>query len=322
MEYLGTGLGVLVSGPDFMGNSRLNLLFEEWRAGWSPLVEARLIELAADGLSIEALCLAKLRREEVALGVQGRGRSASGAVALLLRACLVGLQTRLPELISLLAAHLNEDAKLGSVVDCGHRLITLWRAREPLGVQQHPQLEELLQRVWPSALFLLTDLASCAESDEAGVVRDLLSMRELGRMTSDVDPGHGMRIDLEPLRAQLERFASSPVAAPGVCGASAAMLYLDGHWDELVLSRVVTQRFGPGASPPHAVRFLKGLMAAAPELLSRLPILLEGVDTMLGEWEAEQFVTYLPELRQVFTGLKPQETDEVARRVAHRSAPY
>ena len=62
----------------------------------------------------------------------------------LLRACLVGLQHRLPQLLGMLSTHLNEDASVGSVIDCGHRLVTLWRAREPLGVQQHPELRRLL----------------------------------------------------------------------------------------------------------------------------------------------------------------------------------
>lgn len=315
MAYLDAGLGQWVAGPDFLGNSRLHLLFEEWRAAWSPLVEARLIELAADGASVEAVCMAKLHREELALADKGRGRSASAAVMLLLRACLIGLQSRLPQLLGMLSAHLDEDASLGSVVDCGHRLVTLWRAREPLGVQQHPQLRTLLERVWPAALFLLPDLAQCDEGGEAKAIRQLLSLRELGRLLAALDDAGGAPADLDLLRAQLDRFATR-AAAPGVCGASAALLYLDGHWDEHALDAVLRRRFGAGAEPRDAVRFLHGVMTAAPELLLRLPALLDGLDQLVRGWDAEAFVAHLPDLRQVFTALKPQETSDLAARVA------
>jgi len=345
MEYLDAGLATCLTGPDFLGNTRLQLLFEEWRAAWSPLVEARLIELASEGTSVEDVCMAKLRREEIALGDQGRGRSASAAVTLLVRACLIGLQSRLPQLLAMLCTHLDEDASLGSVVECGHRLATLWRAREPLGVQQHPQLAELLRRVWPAALFLLPDLALADEAAEAAAVKHLLSLRELGRLLRGVDVADAVSVsgplavknragvnppeatssdvDLDLLRAQLERFATDAKAGPGVCGASAALLYLDGHWDEHTLAGIVAQRFGPGALPSEAVRFLRGVMAAAPELLIRLPALLDGLDALVRAWDGEAFLAHLPDLRQAFTAFRPQETADLAQRVAalHGSDP-
>ena len=315
MSYLDAGVAAWVSGPDFIGGSRLHLLFEEWRAAWSPLVEARLIEIAAEGGSVEAVCLAKLQREERALASDGRGRSARAAVMLLQRACLIGLHQRLPQLLDMLSAHLDEDANLASVVDCGHRLVTLWRAREPLGVQQHPQVRALLERVWPAALFLLPDMAACDAAGESHAIAQLLSLRELGHMLETSETGVPA-IDLAPLHDQLARFATRVEVAPGVCGASAALLFLDGHWGEAELAEVLSQRFGPGAESRVAVRFLNGLMAAAPELLLRLPALLASFDQLVRGWDAEAFIAHLPDLRHMFTQLKPQETSDLAGEVA------
>ncbi len=314
MAYLDAGLAQWVAGPDFIAGSRLNMLFEEWRAAWSPMVEARLIALASDGASVEAVCLARLMREEAALSDQGRGRSASAAVALLQRACLVGLHARLPQLLAMLSAHLDEDASLGSVVECGHRLVTLWRAREPLGVQQNPQLAGLLQRVWPAALYLLPPLAQTPADGQEQAVRLLLSLRELGRLLGSLEEGAGTDADL--LTSHLERFATGADTAPGVAGAATALLYLDGHWDDAALDGVVRQRFGAGSQPREAVQFLNGMMTAAPELLLRLPGLLQGLDALVRQWDDEAFVAHLPDLRQAFTGLRPQETSDLAARVA------
>lgn len=325
MSYLDAGVAAWVSGPDFIGGARLHLLFEEWRVAWSPLVEARLIELATEGASVEAVCLGKLQREERALGEEGCARSAKAAVMLLQRACLIGLHQRLSQLLQMLAAHLDEDANLASVVDCGHRLVTLWRAREPLGLQQHPQVRALLERVWPAALFLLPDMASCDPATEADAVAQLLLLRELGHMLERSDADAPV-IDLEPLHDQLARFASRVDVAPGVCGASAALLFLAGRWGEAELAGVVSRRFGPGADSASSVRFLNGLMAAAPELLLRLPMLLGHFDRLVRGWDADAFVAQLPDLRHMFTRLKPQETadlgTEVSRLHGASSAAY
>lgn len=316
MAYLDAGLAQWVAGPDFMAGSRLNMLFEEWRAAWSPMVEARLIALANDGASVEAVCLARLLREEAALSDQGRGRSASAAVALLQRACLVGLHARLPQLLALLSEHLGEDASLSSVVECGHRLVTLWRAREPLGVQQNPQLAGLLQRVWPAALYLLPPLAQTPADGQEQAARLLLSLRELGRLLSGLEREGTGAVDASLLAEHLERFATGAGCAPGVAGAATALLYLDGHWDDAALDAVVRQRFGPGALPHEAVQFLNGMMTAAPELLLRLPALLQGLDALVRGWDDAAFVAHLPDLRQAFTGLRPQETADLATKVA------
>ena len=320
MAYLDAGLAQWQMGPDFLGNSRLNVLFEEWRAAWSPLVEARLIELATDGASVEAVCLVKLEREEAALAAQGRGRSASAAVMLLLRACLVGLQARLPQLLAMLTTHLNEDASLASVVDCGHRLVTLWRAREPLGVQQHPQLRVLLLRLRPAALFLLPNLAQCPPEGQMQAVKTLLSLRELWRLLETLDNelafvSDPALVSPDAFTVHLQRLANPRASPPAIAGAASALLYLDGIWDEAALGAVVQSSFGVGAQTQDAVSFLSGLMSAAPELLLRVPSLLKDLDGLVSNWSPEAFVAYLPELRQAFTGLRPQDTADLAGQV-------
>lgn len=104
--------------------------------------------------------------------------------------------------------------------------------------------------------------------------------------------------------------------APGICGAAAALLFLDGAWDEQDLSRLLEQRFGAGATPQDAVRFLSGLMAAAPELLLTQPGLRRSFNTLVGSWDEASFIQYSFDLRLAFTGLKPQETSDLAEALA------
>jgi hypothetical protein len=319
MAYLGAGLGQWQSGPDFMAHNRLELLTEEWRVGWSPLVEARLIELAPAGATLADAAMARLRSEEAALGAQGKARSAAHAVSLLTRACVIGLHQRLASLLAMLAAHLEEDADPISVTACGHRLLILWRAREPLGVQDHGQLRGLLLRAWTAALYLLPQLADVGADAEAAAIDSLLSLRALGHalrtMADDALPG-------EPSRwpEQLGRIVAARGAAPGVCSAAATLLFLDGEWSEERLGALLSNSFGAGAEAGQAVRALKGMMAAAPELLVTQAGLRHQVNAILGRWDEQTFITYLPDLRHAFAQLKPQETATLAEALAGMSA--
>jgi hypothetical protein len=315
MNYIGAGLAEWRSGPDFLGNSRLDLLFEEWRYAWTPLVEANLIDLADRGATLSEVALSTLRAEEASLAEGGRSRSAAGASALLVRACVIGLQERLAALFPLLEEHLNQDSSFASVVECGHRLATLWRAREPLGVQGDSRLEALLDRIWPAALFLLSDLELADESTEPDMVRCLISLRELGRILG-TSCGERTGPDMGLMHERLSRFTARPDVAPGICGAAAAILFIDGCWGEERLVNLLSARFGIGTEPGVSVRCLTGLMSAAPELLLRIPRLLSALDAIIAGWDEATFVSHLPDLRLAFTHLKPRETGLLADRVA------
>ena len=311
MAYLSTGLGRWQSGPDFAGGTSLELLIEEWQVGWNPLVEARLIELAPLGTALTDAAIARLRQEEQALSEQGKARSAANAVGLLTRACLIGLHQQLPSLLSLIAAQLEEDGNAASVIACGHRLLLLWRGREPLGLQEHPQVRDLLLQTWSGALYLLPQLADAPPDGEANAIDSLLSLRALhGALRALVDDDG--REEATQWVSQLQRVVANRDAAPGVRSAAAALLFIDGACSEADLAGEMRTAFGTGANADDAVRALRGLMAAAPELLLTQAGLRNDINAILAGWDEQTFIAYLPDLRMAFALLKPQETAQLA----------
>jgi len=308
MDYLGAGVGRWQGGPDFLGGVRLELLIEEWQVAWNPLVEARLIELAGDGGTLQDAALARLRREEALLSTQGQGRNAGAAVKLLVRACVIGLHERLPRLMDLLARHLAEDASLASVTDCAHQLLNLHRAREPLGVQDDAGVRALLEQACSVGLGLLPGLAHVKADQEAGAVRTLVDLRAVRAALAGTGPDEAWHDALARLAAAAQ--------VPGVALAAAALLFLEGAWNAAQLGVTLGAHFGPGARPAEAVRALGGLMAAAPELLLTLPGLQQDLDRILGGWDEAAFLAYLPDLRLAFAQLKPFETARLAEALA------
>lgn len=366
MAYLDTGLARWQSGPDFIGGSSLDLLMEEWRVAWSPLVEARLIECSPLGATLQAVAMARLRRDQAALAAQGQGRSASAAVSLLTRACVIGLHQQLPSLLQLVADLLDEDSNAASVITCSHRLLLLWRGRELLGLQEHPQLRALLLQAWNTALYLVPQLAQAKPEDEAAAIGHLRTLRTLhGALRQLADdraagvpaagaaaaesPAAGVPVADGPAagdpatddpaasapvagitvsgipaasspapghtsiwQRQLQALATAIDGAPGVRSAAAATLFIDGAWTDTELAAMLQACFGPGALPGDAVRGLAGLMAVAPELLLTQAGLRAQVSAIVAGWDEQTFIDFLPDLRQAFTLLKPQETAHLA----------
>jgi hypothetical protein len=318
MAYLDAGLAQWQSGPDFVGGCSLDMLVEEWRVAWNPMVEARMIDLAAKGATLSAVAMARLRSEQGQLLAQGHGRSAAQAASLLTRACLIGLHPQLPSLMELISSLLDEDGNTASVIDCGHKLLLLWRGREPLGLQDDPRLRQLLLQAWRTALYLAPQLAQLKPEEEAGAIRSLMSMRTLhGALgkPGDGDVHHAL------WRKQLEALASTP-QTPGVCCAAGAILFIDGHWDETQMAGLLEAGFGPGALPVDAVRALKGVMAAAPELLLTQAGLRASLNSIMSGWDEHTFVSFLPDLRQAFAALKPRETASLAEALAGAEADH
>ncbi|GGY60710.1 hypothetical protein GCM10007387_49150 [Pseudoduganella albidiflava] len=332
-DWLGLELAQWRGGPDFLAGTRLELLIEEWQVAWTPLVEARLVALSAEGATLQDVALARLRRDEAALAERGLARSAGAAAGLLTRGCLVGLHERLPDLLAMVAARLDEDGAPASVIAGCHQLLALWRAREPLGVKDDPALHALLLRAWDAALYLLPQLADTAREGEEAAIGSLLSLRAfrhaLAHAAAGGDANDGDSKDDDNKDDDnkdddgagrwarvLAALVTAPRAAPGIASAAAVLLFLDGAWSEERLCAVLAATLGPGAERDDAARALQGLLAAGPELLLTQPALRQAVDTVMASWDERTFLRHLPDLRHAFTRLKPAETAQLAAALA------
>ncbi|WP_285962126.1 DUF5682 family protein [Pseudomonas tohonis] len=311
MAYLDSGFARHQGGPDFVNDTGLDLLFEEWDYAWSPVVEARLIERSELGSSLREVAIRRLLDEEQALQASGQGRSASRAAQLLARAGSIGLGEQLPRLFDRLAEHLDEDPELASVVTCGQRLLHLWRGRDLLGLDEYPQLPALLQRILPAALFLLPGLATCEAERESAATDALLGLREFLHLG-------GSQAGLAPQEASLHETLDrlQAVAPAGIAGALDALRFIDGRSSEEQLADALQRRFGTGADSEGAVRYLNGLLQAAPELILRVDDLAHRLNALVADWDEATFVHHLPDLRLAFTRLKPRETGRLADHLA------
>lgn len=333
LELLGVDFGRRLSGPDHVAGRGLGLILEEWEYAWTPLVEARLVELSHLGATLDAAAVARLREEEERLSSEHQ-RSADGVARLLAQALVVGLGDHLPRLVALLRSTLDVDRDLASIVAGGQRLLHLWRARAELDAQDHgDELLGLVDQALATSAYLVADLGRAAPEDEEAAVGTAVALRALVRAAeraadeaASFAPGlDGATPDARGagvgpgVRRELARLREDRATAPAVRGALLALGHVDGEVPDDVLVTQVRGALLAGADPGAAVRFLGGILRAAPDLLLHTPELFDAVDGALRALAGEAFLAVLPDLRRAFTWLRPTETHRLAERVAARA---
>ncbi|MEQ1695266.1 MAG: DUF5682 family protein [Hyphomicrobiaceae bacterium] len=314
LSFLETGFANRLSGPDILGGHFKDILFETWTASWSPMVEARLIELSADGDELAVVAGAAIVRAALALEDTGQGRNGVAAVHLLLTACLIGQQHRLGAIAGLTARQIESDPGLASVVRAMSGLFLLWRSRSILGLTGAPQVEALIAGAFRRSLYLLDDIATANAERLPQILSALADLREVVQSARDETPA----IDAARFDEVIERLTGVAMA-PVLSGAVAALAYLAGTRDGTFLAdRVRGGLNGAYLQPADKIAALNGVIAMARELLWRVPGLIEEIDDSVAGLDDSRFLECLPDLRLGFSALNPREIDEVACRVATR----
>ena len=314
LAFLEAGFAARTSGPDFLSGVKLDVLSETWSYAWSPMVEARLIELAAGAETVAEACLRVLRKQLRALGEQGRGRNAGAVVQLFLSACQAGVADRAEEILPLIEAEVTSDPELRSVVAALGELHLLWRGREVLGMTGADTVERLIGVAYARALYLLPDLTAAREEDLSSLLEALASLREIvttaGAETEAID---------ETLFDEAVAALLASEVHPAIAGALACLAFLAeliGGGD--LVARLRGNLGGAVLETGERIAFLRGLIAISRELLWRLPALAEAADEILGGLDEDSFVSMLPNLRLAFAALDPREADRFAQRIAAR----
>ena len=304
-----------ISGPNFLSGNQMDLLFEEWQYAWTPNVEGELIALSEKGTQLKSIALNKILAMEKQLEEQGVSRSSQSAVTLLMQAALIGLQQRIPTLFMLLDSYIQQDNKFESLVACGHKLVHLWRGRGFFDLAEDSGIKERINRVVQQIFFCLDQVSQGDEQQQEHYFDALLSCRELITFIPEISPETNYSAEFY---AQLNRLDGRLNHTPLIKGAVDAIRYLGGKIDESVLINEIQRTFSLGSDPELAIGYFIGIMRTAPELVVRLPLLIEQLNELLNGWDDARFIQVLPDLRFAFSQLTPKQNAQMARVVAQK----
>ncbi len=315
MTLIGTAFADRTGGPDFRNDIGLDRLHEVWAVCWSPLVEARLIELseAADTLP-EALAFV-LAERIAALTEQGKGRNALAAIDLFAAACRAGLGREAEAILGLIEEQVIEDPELPSVIAALADLILLRRGRETLGIEDVAPLDRLTQTAWRRMVLLLPELADQGEDQVASAVQALADLRGVAELAKSSQTP----VDHALLDTAMAELLERPLD-PTIEGAVTAFALMAGQIGPNRLESRLRGELASGyVDPAGRLAFLGGVIAIARELLWTLPAILDALDDVIAGLDEAEFVALLPYLRLALMPLDPREIDRLAEDVAARA---
>ncbi|MWP61641.1 DUF5682 family protein [Gilliamella sp. Pas-s25] len=315
LAFLDVGFANRLDGPNYQYGTRLTIMFEDWQYLWTPMVEARLIELSEQGTQLEQIALQKLQQSMEQLTEEGTAHSCQSAVKGGIQAALMGLQSYFTQLLAKLSTYLDVDNNLLSVVNCGHRLLYLWQGRDFLALNASSTLLALLAKVLQQAFFLLDALKQPDTEQQQENLKTLLLFRNLINNLPE-------QLDVKKLKQDfylnLYRLQPRLNKAPLICGAIDSIAYLDCQISQSELDHKIKVAFDSGAQYEQASCYFMGIMQCAPELIIHSSQLLTSLDELLAHWEQEQFIKILPDLRLAFTQLTPKQNAMIAEKISKK----
>lgn len=309
LAFLGIPFAVRTAGPDFVLGLGLDRLQEHWEYSYSAATEAALVEASVYGATLPLAVATRFTDRLNRLNSDGQSQNARTSAALMTQAFVLGLHDHLPRVIALLRNAIANDAGFDSVSAAVSNLALLWESREPLEARDVNELPPLLLAAYERAIYLGRELRG-AQTEHMAAIQALSQLREL--LVSE--PGRAF--DSSLYWAMVEALQHQHDAAI-IRGAAAGLRYSAGLLSDSDLGEMLSGHMSGLSQPIEAVAFLRGLLQTAREAAWQQEELLTVLDQLFQQWNDDEFVTSLPELRLAFANMTPKETDRIAESVAY-----
>ncbi|WP_411349838.1 DUF5682 family protein [Paenibacillus sp. WLX2291] len=307
MEFLGTGLAVRQSGPDWISYTNINLMRETWMYSYSSYTEARLIEHSIHGGTLAIAATRRAEQEVAALSQHNSGATAEW----LLRVLLMELEQTATKLVEQTRQALRHDGSFLSLCRALTMLERIHEHRRLLGLREHDHaLPELLQEAYHQAVAAIDTLQQVHPDDHNQIVQALKQLYMLSQAESGTFPP-------EPLYDRLSELLDQLKLAPALEGVSVAILSRSGYLPEHEMTeRARAYMQGTPEQVKHTAAYLQGVFAAARDAFLYEPALLTSLNQLLSQLSHDDFVQMIPELRLAFTFFTPTEMQMIASQVA------
>ncbi|MEM9341933.1 MAG: DUF5682 family protein [Pseudomonadota bacterium] len=310
MVLIGSTFASREIGPDYLNNSRTDLLFEEWVYAWSPQVEGHLIECAVLGDDLPTAGVNLLHRMRMDMVAEGNARDLPELVRLLSRGLLAGLGPALAPFLSDLAGDIRNFGTFDTVTHALQRLMFTQRSTGPMRAPEDLDVESVVAAAYERLVYLCDELPRTTEEQVSERLGALRVMTEILRDAEEAG------LDPELLQDALDR-VTDETTDPVILGAMLAICVQARLRGAEQLTEALEGRLtGVSLDLPERIGLLRGILHTSPMLLWHAGGLLDVVDRFLCDIPEDEFLELLPHLRLAFTALNPREVDKLAAELA------
>lgn len=279
-------------GTDFLARRDLKKLWETWRLSWTPDFEGACIEAARYGATLPEAAAARLAEQAAE-----PPHSAARTAGLLVQAAQAGAATVSEALLARIEELVRREPDFAGAAQTLSHLLYLYCHDEVFSSARSPRIGAVLAEAFARALWLL-------ESQGGGGGPAKPRVDGMRALLEAVERAEG-RVELsrEEFVAVLDRVHRAPKKDPLIRGAAAGALWTIGRSE----GESVLESLRLFSDPEQLGDFLTGLFALAREAAQRCPPLVQAIDRLLLEFDAEDFQRTLPSLRLAFTYFTPRE---------------
>jgi len=297
---------------------------ERWRLWAAPDRERHLIEASVYGPTLAAAAEGALEERLGATEPGAGGATATLVVGVVRDALACDLGRLVPRALDAAVRLVDAETdagRLGRVLDDLALLATAERLQPDRATgPAHPlpgQIATLGRRAVERFLWLLEAVRGATSTEDEAVVAGIVAMCAAHR-----------RLEMEPelALAVLDRRSVDPACPPaarGACLGAAWVLAVDpdaaspgadpmARADPMTRAVVALRSLTPGEQVGD---LLSGLFAVARLRVASDDRLLGAVDTLVGDWTDDEFLTMLPALRRAFAWFPPRERARIAERI-------
>nr|WP_240807936.1 DUF5682 family protein [Polyangium spumosum] len=298
--WLGLGFATPVGASD---EGAAQASTERWTVAYAPEVDARLLDLAAEGASVEEAAARKLAR--VASTSEGRAGPIAACVG---RGVRMGLEAVCLRLAPALEAAIRADEDPRSLLEAGRILRRVRAARAALGSPRAAWLDALGRVAYEEATERLPRLAQTSGARASEVPALLVGLGAATLAADGMGPERA-RVVVKARAAREIARATSPL----VLGALDGLLVSLGEGRGAELGA----HFEAARARPEAKgAYLEGLLVLSPRALLDEPSLLEALVVHVSSGSFERFLASLPSLRRALGRLGPRELEEISTRAS------
>lgn len=300
LSFLSIDYGIFQRGLDTSTRTGLNLMQEHWRTKMTPSVEARLIERASYGATVQEAA-------EASWTIRMREASTLQDLTLLaVDGCRMGLEHALEAMLPRLEPCIRNESSFSQISEAIRRIGFLIDMSDLWQLKCKEDLNTLYEQLIDKGIWLLTSVSGCTAEEENGIINDMKDLcariQECTRLQSF-------------LQTALASLLGNKQANPAIEGAAAGLYYGAGCLEAEQIA-MDAEGFFYGSRIYQAARYLKGLFMTARDLLLIEPRFLTGIGNVITNMSSEHFHLVLPDLKMAFSFFTPYEIDRIAKQVA------
>ena len=304
LQFLETGFGSLVSGPDYVNRRDKNLVREIWACRYSTQVETRLIDLSVYGTTLSQVCTSLIEKKFK------DNITADDLGSLLISVQVMGVDDFYLKYEDKIRYVIQNERNFVNLCKLIGSLLYLANMQSLMNGQVMPVIPELSRIAFKEAVIQMAAVRHVKENEEEEICKYL---SRLYSYTLEAK----YEFDIGMFVSEIELALTDVFSNSRFYGACLAIYYKLGKIEQQEFcDRIAVYFESCMTQPEEAASFVCGLFLIARDVLFVDARIWQTINNILSKADNDTFLNILPNLRFAFTSFLPGEINRLGKMIA------